>query len=221
MTYIIDYTLLYFSFDIDCYFGLYSGLHVRNGDVWTDGRGPQGVIVDRSLNAHVYVANNMSLELGVQTIYLATDNSSIVSIASVIYPEYKWLMLKRYIPEYRQGKSELHIHERDAQLELANIFADIIGISMCSALVSAFDSSFTRIVYFSMCSHNMAGICPPKGTVLREDLRGGDLPFAGAHPPPANYNWGGLARDSGQVCDDCHLMIGEKKTLHGNGSSSV
>ena len=216
----IVYFLLFYS--------LYSvglGLHVRNGDVWTDGRGPVGSIVDRSLNAHVYVVKNISLELGIQTIFLATDNSSLASIVPAIYPEYKWVVLKRYIPEYWRGKMELHVHEQNAQIELANIFADVIGMSRCSALVSAFDSSFTRMLYYSMCSHSIAGVGPPKDTVLREDLRGGDLPFAGAYTPPSNYNWGGLAKDSGQVCDDCRTGLlhpqNLKFTTSVNDGSSV
>ena len=180
-------------------------MHVRNGDVWIDGRGPIGSIVDRSFNAHVYVARNISLELGVQTIYLATDNASLASIAPVIYPEYKWIMLKRRIADYWRGKREVHIHEKNAQIELANIFADVIGISKCSALVGAFDSSFTRVIHLSMCNHNIAGICPPEDSVLREDLRGDDLPFAGAYSPPPSFNWGGLAMDVGKACEDCRV----------------
>ena len=133
------------------------GLHVRNGDVWTDGRGPVGVVVDRSLNAHVYLARNMSMQLGTNTIYLATDNVSLVELSPKIYPEYKWIMLKRFIPEYR-GTDE-HIHESSPQLELGNIFLHISGISKCDALVSAFDSSFTRIILYSMCNRNIAGQC--------------------------------------------------------------
>ena len=51
-----------------------------------------------------------------------------------------------------------------------------------------------------MCNHNLAGICPPTDTTLRTDLRvGGPLPYAGVFPPPSDYNWGGNARDSGDI----------------------
>ncbi len=53
-------------------------------------------------------------------------------------------MLKRKIKPYLEAEN--HIHEDNAQIELANIFADITAISRCSALISAFDSSFTRSV---------------------------------------------------------------------------
>ena len=174
------------------------GLHVRNGDVWTDGRGPLGVIIDRSLNGHLYVAKNLSVQMGITTLYLATDNVTLIDLAPKIYPEYKWFMLKRKIPVYT-GKDN-HVHESSSQIELGNIFADIITISRCSALVSAFDSSFTRSILFTMCNHDLAGVCPPTDTTLRSDLRvGGPLPYAGVYPPPADYNWGGNARDSGDI----------------------
>ena len=52
---------------------------------------------------------------------------------------------------------------------------------------------FRLQIYFSMCNHNRAGVCPPAETVLKLKLTG-DAPFAGYFPPPADYNWGGLAR---------------------------
>ena len=141
---------------------------MRNGDVWTDGRGPVGKIVDRSLNAHVFIAKNMSIEMGIDNLYLATDNASLSTIAPMIYPEYRWFMLRRKIPLYT-GRGN-HVHESNAQIELGNIFADIISISRCSALISAFDSSFTRSILFTMCNHNRAGACPPTETVLSDKV---------------------------------------------------
>jgi len=72
---------------------------------------------------------------------------TLASLAPIIYPEYKWLMLKRKIEVYHENRLENHVHENSSLIELGNIFADIISISRCSALVSAFDSSFTRSVH--------------------------------------------------------------------------
>ena len=56
--------------------------------------------------------------------------------------------------------------------------------------MSGFDSSFTRAIYFTMCNHNQAGICPPSDTVLKDSMRGvGTVPFAGIYPPPPSYDW--------------------------------
>ena len=118
---------------------------MRNGDVWTDGRGPVDEIVDRSLNAHVLLARNMSNLLDINNMFLATDNVTLTTLAPAIYPEYKWYMLRRKIVVYE--KPGTHIHESSPQIELGNILADIITAGRCSALVSAFDSSFTRSVH--------------------------------------------------------------------------
>lgn len=41
-----------------------------------------------------------------------------------------------------------------------------------------------------MCNRNIAGACPPSDTVLKDEMRGGDAPFAGYTPPPEGYVWG-------------------------------
>jgi hypothetical protein len=77
---------------------------LSNADCTRDGRGPAGRIVDRSLNAHLFVAKPMMKALGINNIYLATDNVTLRDIAPNYYPEYKWYHLPRKLRLYNTKK---------------------------------------------------------------------------------------------------------------------
>ena len=132
-------------------------LHVRHGDMIYDWRAKLNL--DRSFDFHVQQVRNLSKDLSIDTIFLATDNATLVQIASKTYPEYQWTTQRRPIND-RNPLFEVN-NENDIQLELSHILADFMLASRCRGIVGYFDSGFTRFLFLSMCAHNPEGGCPP------------------------------------------------------------
>jgi hypothetical protein len=68
-------------------------MHVRHNDATLDSRSIN--YVDRSLEAHVRISQKYSLTHGIQNIFLATDNATVVAIASLQFPQFKWFTQQR------------------------------------------------------------------------------------------------------------------------------
>jgi hypothetical protein len=138
-------------------------MHVRNGDVLTDWR--KGRQIDRSLNAHVYAALNLTRAMAVSDVYLATDNSSLLHIAPVEYPSFRWFAQLRplYSIEKQASKGPLHhLHETEPQREIANILLDAHMVGCCEALVGQGDGSVTLLFHMFSCNlANAAAQCSP------------------------------------------------------------
>jgi hypothetical protein len=66
-------------------------MHVRHNDAALDSRSIN--YVDRSLEAHVRISKKFIQ--GIQNIFLATDNATVVAIASLQFPQFKWFTQQR------------------------------------------------------------------------------------------------------------------------------
>jgi hypothetical protein len=157
------------------------GIHVRNGDVNTDYRKERSL--DRSFNAHVYASLNISKSLGLQHVYIATDNCSLFHVAPLEYPQYKWFA--QYRP-MGKGTTSNHVHSADGQHEVANLLTDALMISKCSALLGQGDGSITTLFMVYAYNNSPDGDCP-----LFKDLthygNQGLLPYIGAHHDASTY----------------------------------
>jgi len=139
------------------------GMHVRNADVLTDWR--KGRSTDRSLNAHVYLARNLSASLALKDVFLATDNSSLLYIAPTEYPEFRWFAQVRPIrplSEQMARGDRHHLHESEPQREIANLLMDALLIGRCEALVGQGDGSVTLLFHMFSCNlFSAEAACPP------------------------------------------------------------
>jgi len=139
------------------------GMHVRNGDVLTDWR--KGRKIDRSFNAHVYAALNLTRALAIQDIFLATDNSSLLHIAPVEYPSFRWFAQIRPLHpvESQALRGPLHhLHDTEPQREIANILLDAHLVGRCESLVGQGDGSVTLLFHMISCNlANAAAQCAP------------------------------------------------------------
>ena len=158
------------------------GMHVRNADVLTDWR--KGRRVDRSLNAHVYLAHNLTRGLALRDVFLATDNASLFHIAPTEYPEYRWFAQQRPITAYEQqaARGSLHhLHESEPQREIANLLVDALLVARCEAMVGQGDGSVTLLFHMLGCNlANARGACPPFFD-LQRIADDGIMPYVGAH----------------------------------------
>lgn len=158
------------------------GMHVRNADVLTDWR--NGRKVDRSFNAHVYVAHNITRGLGLYDVFLATDNASLYRIAPLEFPEYRWFAQQRPITAYEQQAargSQHHLHEAEPQKEIANLLVDALLVGRCEAMVGQGDGSVTLLFHMLSCNlGNAACACPPFFD-LQRIVDDGIMPYVGAH----------------------------------------
>jgi hypothetical protein len=167
-------------------------MHVRHNDVLIeDRRRDSGV--DRSFEAHVFHARNLTSALGIQRIFLATDNATVVEIAASEFPEFQWYSQRRPMSkkselflmftepiEYKNGNystSGLDLIAggggtaesmgantwKSVQKDLSNVIADWRFPAQCKAIIGAFDSGFTEVMYRMICSMNpgQGGKCPP------------------------------------------------------------
>ena len=60
--------------------------------------------VDRSLHAHVDCIKGWNVQLGINQIFLATDNSTLFDNADIWFPQYRWFHQNRILHPYK-GKS--------------------------------------------------------------------------------------------------------------------
>ena len=132
-------------------------LHVRHGDLFWDDRGKSGI--DRSLTNYMKYTKNISESLGVNTIFLASDNGTLVSTAPYQYPEYLWVTQKRPI-KYHKEMFDVN-NEEDLQVELSHVLTEMLLATRCSAMVAAFDSGFSELIFLTMCGNSELGKCPP------------------------------------------------------------
>lgn len=68
-------------------------MHVRHGDAALDMR--RHTNFSRTLRSHVAHARNLTLQLGLNSIFLATDNSTVVKVATTEHKEYRWYNQQR------------------------------------------------------------------------------------------------------------------------------
>lgn len=153
-------------------------MHVRHNDATLDSRSID--YTDRSLDAHVRIFQNHSFTQGLENIFLATDNLTIVAIASVLYPQFNWYTQQRPMSAevglYKMFTQKIEIFDitekggqrvefdgnstnsitYSVQKDLAHIIADLRFASRCDALVGSFDSRMTNLIHILMCS--MKGI---------------------------------------------------------------
>lgn len=142
-------------------------LHVRHGDGPSDSRGKTYAYIDRSLDGHMRSAIPIIDQLGITTIFIASDNASVVEEAPKKYPQYQWYTQHRPIKDFSHHMFEMH-NENNIQKELAHIIADLQISATCSGLVGSFDSAFATLMYFYGCQLNSNGMCQPS-VDLRSD----------------------------------------------------
>eukprot|EP01041_Mallomonas_annulata_P006420 gene6420-12978_t len=132
-------------------------LHIRHGDLFMDGRGRSKI--DRSLVNYMKYTNNITKSLGISTIFLASDNGTLVSVAPYLYTNFIWTTQKRPI-KYHQHMFDVN-NEEDLQVELSHVLAELILATRCSAMVACFDSGFSELIFLAMCAYSRIGRCPP------------------------------------------------------------
>ena len=98
------------------------GMHIRHGDLTIDSRGKTKL--DRSLAAHVTCAKSLVASLGVQNIYLATDNAEVLSTVYQEFPQFWWFGQQRQLKPF-SGQTHDFRSESSAQQELANLLVRI------------------------------------------------------------------------------------------------
>jgi len=134
------------------------GLHVRHGDSENDERGGK---LDKSLHAHMACAAPLAEHVGVKSIYLATDDNKLFTEAPLKYPQYGWFGQFRALKNFTGGSFGYH-NERSMQQEIANLLADQILMSRCTALVGTWNpGGFMKLLLQVSCSRSDIGKCPP------------------------------------------------------------
>jgi len=69
-------------------------MHVRHSDLFLE-QHRVAFGIDRSFDAHVQQARNLTRPLGLHKIFLASDNATLYELAQQIYPEFTWLLQRR------------------------------------------------------------------------------------------------------------------------------
>lgn len=128
-------------------------LHVRHGDAMHDSR--NNPMTDRSFHAHVEVMKNVSIRLGTNVVFLLTDNATLPLYAAPSYPEYQWYMQVRPM-RFHARTFDVH-NEKDIQLELAHLLADIVHGGSCVAVVGCFDSGVAAQVQRAIGDRSKGG----------------------------------------------------------------
>ena len=134
-------------------------IHVRHGDSRHDTRGDPRRRIDRSLAAHVLHARNLTVALALNTVYLASDNASVIARAAFDHPHLHWATQRRPIKDW-PGMYDVH-NEDDMTLELAHVFVDTRIAASCDAIVGSFDSGFAEQMLIAGCQLSRQGRCPP------------------------------------------------------------
>jgi hypothetical protein len=148
------------------------GLHVRHGDAAFDSRKHSGL--DRSLEAHMKIAEPLIKSLGITSIFLATDDAQVVESAPKLYPQYHWYSQRRPILTLAlfEVKNEVSCSPQlfsdnkrflqdDIQLELAHLLADVRMGGSCDAIVGSFDSGLVEQMIVHSCNLSVRGRCVP------------------------------------------------------------
>ena len=71
-----------------------------------------------------------------------------------------WFVLPRPLTKFDQTLYG-YGHQDSRKRDLADLLADIIGISRCSALVASFDSGYADLMYEYQCNRDARGHCRP------------------------------------------------------------
>ena len=133
------------------------GVHIRHGDSINDRRGEEKV--DRSLAAHTACAQRLLTDLGANTVFLATDNNTLFSLAPRLYPRTSWYHQDRALKDY-SGANFDHRSERSANREVANLLADMALITRCQGLVASYDGGLAHMFLLLACARRSNGACP-------------------------------------------------------------
>jgi hypothetical protein len=133
------------------------GIHIRHGDSINDRRGAEKV--DRSLAAHTACAQRLMTDLGASTVFLATDNNTLFSLAPRVYPHTSWYHQARVLKDY-SGANFDHRSSRSANREVANLLADMALITRCHGLVASYDGGLAHMFLLLACARRSTGACP-------------------------------------------------------------
>lgn len=156
------------------------GIHVRNHDVLSDFRNE--IKLDRSLNAHIHAAKNLSIALAINDFFLATDNGTLFKIAPIEYPSYRWQGQSRNIKD-KFDMHTTHLSEDEPQKELAALIADFLQMGKCHGIVGASDSSLTLIYQIYNCNNMVRSSCSSFYDIKKLEGQG-ILPYIGKKARP-------------------------------------
>ena len=95
------------------------GLHIRHGDSLNDFRG--ALHMDRSLTRHMQCATYLASRLGVNHMYLATDNATLFTLAPERYPQFVWHAQQRALKLFDGRAFEGYFNEKSVHQDVANI----------------------------------------------------------------------------------------------------
>ncbi len=70
-------------------------VHVRHGDAARDVR--DSLPIDRSLEAHLFHARNLTGGLGLSSVFILSDNRTVIETAPGAFPQFKWFAQQRPI----------------------------------------------------------------------------------------------------------------------------
>eukprot|EP01038_Epipyxis_sp_PR26KG_P007087 gene7087-9672_t len=134
-------------------------IHVRNGDA-NDWRISYHSKIDRTLAGHVRYARNLTRDLGIKNIFLASDNETVIQNAPFEYPEYIWFTQRRPIKDLSQDTYEVR-NEDSVQKDLARILVDMRTTAKCDGMVGSMDSSMAESMFTQHCAMHRDGAYLP------------------------------------------------------------
>ena len=110
------------------------------------------------------LAKNVGKAMGINSFYLASDNKTVITDATMNFPEMNWFSQSRPLTEYTGGLYT-QFYEDSKKKDISDILADLIVMSRCSALIASFDSGFAHFLEQYGCSRNKQGRCRPQFTL--------------------------------------------------------
>jgi len=116
--------------------------------------------INRTLAAHVECAKSLALQMGLSNIFLATDDNTLFSQAPRDYIQFRWFTQQRNLLNFTGASFITYHSDESKEQEIANLLADEILMSRCSALVGSMDGGFFRLLLQSACGRSAIGKCP-------------------------------------------------------------
>ena len=106
-------------------------MHVRHSDLFLE-QHRVAFGIDRSFDAHVQQARNLTRPLGLHKIFLATDNATIYEVAQQLYPEFTWLLQRRpvrrhtvmfgqFTEQYTTAAQNFSLQDRSGQAVIVGV----------------------------------------------------------------------------------------------------
>ena len=142
------------------------GLHIRHSDR------SAGYLVEKfndySTKHFGLLAKNLSQSLGINSVFLTTDNATVRDEAAELYPSLNWFAQIRTIAEYVPGTFYSHFNHKSRKRDLSDLLTDLIVISRCTGFTGSKESGFGKLLQQYQCIRNKLGDCPP--VLLRGEL---------------------------------------------------